>query len=95
MLHWTIDPLLERSMAAGLDDWHAAIRAVRALMEKRSILTVNATPRHVLIGAKLLQNPHFANRRAFILEASLKNGPLVDIWQDVLHLPEVSRFLAA
>ena len=95
MLHWTIDPLLERSMAAGLDDWHAAIRAVRALMEKRSILAVNATPRHVLIGAKLLQNPHFANRRAFILEASLKNGPLVDIWQDVLHLPEVSRFLAA
>lgn len=94
MLHWGIDPHLEKTMAAGLDAWHSAIKAIRTLMERRSILTVNATPRHVLIGAKLLQNPHFSNRRSFILEASLKNGPLADIWHDVESLPEVRRFLA-
>ena len=93
MLHWEVDPSLEAEMSAGLDSWHAAVKAVRTLMQQRSILTVNATPRHVLIGAQLLQNDHFKNRRAFVLEASLKNGPLVDIWPDILRLPAVSAFL--
>ena len=93
MLHWDVDPQLEASMAQGEGTFYKAVLAVRALMQQRSILTVNATPRHILIGASLLRNPHFSARRPFILESTLKNGPVADIWPDVLRLPAVQTFL--
>lgn len=93
MLHWAVDPDMERSMAQGETAFYDAVNAVRKLMQERGILTVNATPRHTMIGARLLKSPQFAQRRAFVLEASLKNGPVADIWPDVLRLPAVAAFL--
>lgn len=95
MLHWGIDSRLEQSMASGNDQWLAVIREVRALVEARGIETVTATTRHTMIGARLLANSFFADKRAFVLESSLKNGALVEIWSDVLRLPAVRAFLQA
>lgn len=93
MLHWEVDPNLEASMAQGEGQFYKAVLAVRSLMQQRGILTVNATPRHVLIGASLLRTEHFAKRREFILSATLKNGAVAEVWPDVLRLPDVQTFL--
>lgn len=95
MLHWGVDPRLEQSMASGNDQWLAVIREIRTLVEARGIETVTATTRHTMIGARLLANSFFADKRAFVLESSLKNGALVEIWPDVLRLPAVRAFLQA
>ena len=94
MIHWGIDPTLEQSMAAGEDAISTMPSVPCMLMDQRGILTVNATPRHTLIGAKLLKHPHFANRREWILEQTLRNGAVGEIWPDVLRLPAVREFLA-
>ena len=95
MLHWTVDPLMEKNMSGDNAQFYEAVLAVRRLMTDRAILTVNATPRHTMIGAKLLANPHFAQRREFILESCLKNGAVAEVWSDVLRLPAVQQFLGA
>ena len=93
MLHWEVDANLEASMAQGEGQFYKAVLAVRALMQQRGILTVNATPRHVLIGASLLRTEHFQKRREFILASCLKNGAVAEVWNDVLRLPDVASFL--
>lgn len=93
MLHWEVDAALEQSMAQGEDAFYRAVLAVRALMTQRGILTVNATPRHVMIGAKLLQVERFKTRREYVLSSCLKNGAVAEIWPDVLRLPAVQSFL--
>ena len=80
-------------MCDGEHAFHKAVLAVRGLMSERAIITVNATPRHVMIGSRLLKNPHFSQRREFILEATLKNGAVAEVWSDVLRLPAVRSFL--
>lgn len=93
MLHWAVDPDMEKSMAQGETAFYDAVNAVRKLMADRGILTVNATPRHTMIGARLLKSPQFAQRREFILSSCLKNGAVADIWPDVLRLPAVQSFI--
>lgn len=93
MLHWQVDPAMESAMCDGEHAFHQAVLAVRGLMSERAIITVNATPRHVMIGSRLLKNPHFSQRREFILEATLKNGAVAEVWSDVLRLPAVRSFL--
>jgi len=93
MLHWEVDAALEQSMAQGEDAFYRAVLAVRGLMTQRGILTVNATPRHVMIGAKLLQVERFKTRREYVLSSCLKNGAVAEIWPDVLRLPAVQSFI--
>jgi hypothetical protein len=93
MLPWEVDAQMESAMAQGEGQFYAAVTAVRVLMAQHGILTVNATPRHTLIGSTLLKTDAFKSRREFILSACLKNGALADIWPDVLRLPAVQAFI--
>ena len=89
-IHWDIDPRIETAMALDNHKWHSAVKSVRALMLKREIVDVNATPRHVKTGAALLQA---GCDRAEVLRDVLQSGALQGIWNDILALPEVSSFL--
>ncbi len=79
-------------MALQNDAWHSAVKAVRDLMQKREIVDVNATPRHVKTGAALL---HAGCDKREVLTDTLRSGALDACWNDVLGLPAVCAFLGA
>jgi hypothetical protein len=89
-IHWTIDSKIESAMAGPYTAWLAVIHDIRAFMEKRDIVNVNATPRHTKTGAALLASgctPHE------VLNDVLKSGALVQAWTEVESLPSVRAFL--
>lgn len=89
-IQWDIDPTIETVMALGRKDWLATIRAIRAFMEQREIVDVNATPRHLKTGAMLLAS---GCPRLEVLTDCLQSGALGAAWPEVLRLPEVRSFL--
>jgi hypothetical protein len=90
-IHWTIDENIENSMGGNQESWKTAIRAIRVFMTQRQILDVNATPRRLMVGAKLLEQG--TQSRETILTDILKVGALSEVWADVLRLPAVTVFL--
>jgi hypothetical protein len=91
-IHWQVSSEIEEGMAGGFSAWLAAVRAVRALMEARRIVQVNATPRHVKTGALLLAARPNRNKSAMLADI-LKSGALVECWNDIENLPAVRNFL--
>ncbi len=91
-IHWEIDADIESGMAGAFKGWHKAVKAVRAFMDARGIVDVNATPRHTKTGALLLAQSA-SIPRIEILRDVLKSGALAEVWRDVESLPEVSAFL--
>lgn len=89
-IQWNVDPRIERAMCAGQDQWYQVIQSVRAFMEQRQIVDVNATPRHAKTGAALLNAGLDKND---VLIDSLKSGALAEVWSDVLRLPAVNTFI--
>lgn len=89
-IHWLVDPRIETLMAEGQTGFYRAVLAVRDLMVKREIVDVNATPRHLKTGAKLL-NAGIGREQVFT--DCLKNGALSAIWDEVTRLPAVSQFI--
>lgn len=89
-IDWGIDADIEREMSQGQTSWLAVIHAIRGLMDRKEIVDVNATPRHLKTGAALLRAD--CPRREVLVDC-LKSGALAGIWTDVERLPEVSRFL--
>lgn len=99
-LNWTIDPVIETAMSQGQTRWLAAVRAVRGLIQQRNITDTNATTRHTLAGAMIL-NSRAANglntpeSRKDLLEDSLKSGAVAEVWSIVVELPAVKQFIRA
>jgi hypothetical protein len=89
-IHWRIDPRIETLMAEGQTGFYRAVLATRELMVQREISDVNATPRHLKTGAKLL---NAGVPREQVFEDCLKNGALGALWTEVLRLPAVVSFL--
>lgn len=89
-IHWDIDNRIEAQMAEGQDKWHAVVKAVRAFMEQREIVDVNATPRHTKTGAQLL---NAGVPKANVLQDTMKNGAVGAVWADIVRLPAVEQFL--
>lgn len=89
-IQWNVDPRIERAMCAGQDQWYQVIQSVRAFMEQRQIVDVNATPRHAKTGAALLNAGLDKND---VLIDSLKSGALAEVWSDVVRLPAVNTFI--
>lgn len=90
-IDWQIDPRVELSMALGFEDWLRAVQAVRRFIEARGIQDINATPRNIMAGARLLRADVFSRRE--ILEDCLRTGALYEVWSDITRLPEVSSYL--
>ena len=97
-LNWTIDPVIETAMAHSQVGWLAAVRAIRGLIQQRNITDTNATTRHTLAGAMIL-NSRAANglntpeSRKDLLEDSLKSGAVAEVWSIVVELPAVKQFI--
>jgi hypothetical protein len=90
-IHWGIDADIEASMALGCDSWLSAVRSVRAFMESRQIVDVNATPRHIKTGALILTRSNIP--RAKVFSDVLNSGALSKLWPDVCNIPAVRAFL--
>lgn len=89
-IHWGIDDGIEAAMAGTHTAWLEVVRAVRRFMSQRSIVDVNATPRHTKTGAALLE---CGLPKLDVLTDVLKSGALSEVWQDILRLTETRRFL--